>query len=557
MAAIHPSIDEFHEKTRQGNLIPVWREMLADMETPVSAFRKVETSRFAFLLESVEGGENLGRYSFIGTDPSLIFKSKNGEHEVVFQSEEKDFKPRETSLETLRHLMRHYHAVPDPRLPPFFGGAVGYMSYDTVRDFERLPSVKPDDLHLPDCLFMVADTLVVFDHVRHRMILIANAHVTGDVETAYLHAVHRLNVLHDRLRGPLPPPTRRPGNTADAADGSHHPPGELAALLNIEAAAPVTPLVQPLQEDLGAPISPSPKENHPPLEGSVVVDPLGAGEGLRIVSNFSREDFEAAVLKCKDYILAGDIFQVVLSQRLSTRLTCDPFDVYRALRAVNPSPYMFYLKCGELRIAGSSPEILVTVKDNEVCVRPIAGTRPRGLTPEEDQALEKDLLADEKELAEHIMLVDLGRNDVGRVCEYGTVRVDDLEVIERYSHVMHIVSNVVGDLKSECDAFDALAATFPAGTVSGAPKIRAMEIIEELEPNHRGPYAGAVVYFGFTGAMDSGIMIRTAVIKGDTVHVQAGAGIVADSVPANEYHETLNKARALMKGIELAERGLD
>lgn len=534
MSVLYPTLDEFREKAHQGNLIPVWREMLADMETPVSAFRKVESSHFAFLLESVEGGENLGRFSFIGADPSIIFKSKNGEHEVVFQSEEKDFKPRETSLESLRHLMRHFRAVPDPRLPPFFGGAVGYMAYDTVRDFERLPDLKPDDLHLPDCLFMVADTLVVFDHVRHRMILIANAHVNDDVDAAYYHAVHRLDVLHARLRQPL------------------------ATTSPVAMAVPQTPPPSDAATPNGfnAPI-PTVADEQDPLPGSAVVDPAGAGVNLRVVSNFSREEFEAAVRKCKEYILAGDIFQVVLSQRFSTRITCDPFDIYRAVRAVNPSPYMFYLKCGELRIAGSSPEILVTVKDGQVRVRPIAGTRPRGAAPEQDLALEEELLADEKERAEHIMLVDLGRNDVGRVSTYGTVRVDDLMTIERYSHVMHIVSNVVGDLSPERDAFDALAATFPAGTLSGAPKIRAMEIIEELEPSHRGPYGGAVVYFGFNGAMDSGIMIRTAVIKGDTVHVQAGAGIVADSVPANEYDETLNKARALLKAIEMAERGLD
>jgi anthranilate synthase component 1 len=377
---------------------------------------------------------------------------------------------------------------------------------------------------------MITDTLVVFDHVRHRIILIANAHVTDDPEHAYGQAVRRIERLHDLLKRPLVLPG---SNTTSETD-----------------------------EDLAAPETPSsavtPTDTQPAeLPGPVVIDPDGAGSSLRIVSNFTREDFEAAVRRCKEYILAGDIFQVVLSQRLTTKITCDPFDIYRAVRAINPSPYMFYLKCGDLRIAGSSPEILVKVQDREVCVRPIAGTRQRGATPEEDEALERELLADEKERAEHIMLVDLGRNDIGRVSRHGTVRVDDLMVIERYSHVMHIVSNVTGQLEEERDAFDALAATFPAGTVSGAPKIRAMEIIDELEPCRRGPYAGAVVYFGFTGNMDSGIMIRTAVIRGDTIHVQAGAGIVADSIPENEYHETLNKARALMRAIEMAERGLD
>ncbi len=518
---ISPSLEEFREKARHGNLIPVWREMLADLETPVSAFLKIGGGRFAFLLESVENGEQLGRYSFIGADSSVIFKSKRGEHEVIFFSDEQDFLVRQTPLDTLRHLMHHYRPVEDPRLPPFYGGAVGYMAYDCVRDFEKLPDTKPDDLELPDAFFMFADTLVAFDHVRRRMILIACAHVNGDPDAAYRRAVHRIERLHDQLRG-------NPSITSPRAPLSYF-----------------------------APSTPASPDTDPLAQGIPLADSDRAGSNLRIVSNVSREQFEESVRRAKEYILAGDIFQVVLSQRLSTQITCDPFDVYRAIRAINPSPYMFYLKCGELKLAGSSPEILVRTVGRQACVRPIAGTRPRGATPEADAALEKDLLADEKERAEHVMLVDLGRNDLGRVCAHGTVRVDGFMEIERYSHVMHIVSNVVGELPPGEDAFGVMAATFPAGTVSGAPKIRAMEIIDELEPNRRGPYAGAVGYFAFGGDMDACITIRTAVIKGNVAHVQAGAGIVADSVPEREYEETLSKARALMKAIEMAERGLE
>lgn len=489
-----PSFEEFCRRAAHGNLVPISREILADLETPVSVFRKLNSSRFAFLLESVENGDQLGRYSFLGADPFLIFKARGREQEVVFQNEERDFRTEDSPLETLRHLMNHYIPVPDPDLPPFTGGAVGFLSYEVVRYFESIPDGNPDDLNLPDCLFMVADSLVAFDHVKRRMILIVNAHVEEDLRRSYDRAVYKLDKLHERVVAPSIPP--------------------------------------------------KPTESDDPVE-------------LVTQSTFTKDAFEAAVDRAKEYIRAGDIFQVVLSQRLQTEIRCAPFDVYRALRAVNPSPYMFYLSCGDLKLAGSSPEILVRCDHNRVNVRPIAGTRKRGATIAEDKALEADLLADEKELAEHVMLVDLGRNDVGRVSKYGTVRVTDFKIIERYSHVMHIVSNVEGELSADKDAFDVLAACFPAGTVSGAPKIRAMEIIDELEPVRRGPYAGAVVYFGFNGTMDSCITIRTAVIKGQTVYVQAGAGIVADSVPATEHEETLNKARGLLRALEMANRGLD
>lgn len=495
-----PSLAEFRERARHGNLVPVTTELLADTETPVSLYRRLaEGTRFSFLLESVERGEHLGRYSFLGADPRVIFKARGAEQEIIAEGDERDFRTQETPLATLRHLMDHYRPVRDPKLPPFAGGAVGYLSYDMVRHFERLPDRLPDELGLPDALFMIADTLVAFDHVRHRILLIANALIEGgQVERAWKLAVERLEALEARLSRPQTQPPR---------------------LL------PASPLT-------------------------------GGGElpaGAR--SNQTREQFETAVRRAKEYIAAGDIFQVVLSQRLSVPFTCPPFDIYRTLRAINPSPYMFYLSCGDLAIAGSSPEILVRAQAGTITVRPIAGTRPRGATEEIDQLMERELINDPKERAEHVMLVDLGRNDVGRVSTPGSVRVSDFMTVERYSHVMHLVSNVTGTIAPDKDAFDALAAGFPAGTVTGAPKIRAMEVIEELEPVRRGPYAGSVVYFGFNGSMDSCITLRTAVLKNQTAHVQAGAGIVADSDPAAEWQETLNKARALMKAIEMAEAG--
>jgi anthranilate synthase component 1 len=513
---VHPPPEDFRAKARQGNLVPVFTELLADLDTPVSVYRRLEEdSRFAFLLESVEQGERLGRWSFLGADPTVIFKATGDEQEVVFASEERAFATKETPLATLRHLLAHYRpAPPDPRLPPFHGGAVGYLSYDTVRHFERVPVTKPAEIQAPEALFMIADSIVAFDHVRHRMILIVNAFIeNGDADRAYRLAVHKLRRLRDRLL------ENRPGH------------GRLLA---------------PRGEDLDFPAE---------TTKGVPQEHLGASK-LPVKSNFGRSEFLDAIAKAKEYIAAGDIFQVVLSQRLAAHYSCPPFDIYRALRAINPSPYMYFLKCGELHVAGSSPEILVRCKEGKVVVRPIAGTRPRGATPEEDRALEQELLADPKERAEHLMLVDLGRNDVGRVSAPGTVRVSDFMTVERYSHVMHIVSNVTGELAPGKDAYDALAACFPAGTVSGAPKIRAMEIIDELETVRRGPYAGSVVYFGFDGGMDSCITLRTAVLRGGVAYVQAGAGVVADSDPAAEYQETLNKARALLTAIEWAEGGL-
>ncbi|HPB30763.1 MAG TPA: anthranilate synthase component I, partial [Candidatus Sumerlaeota bacterium] len=426
-------------------------------------------------------------------DPSIIFKSKGREVDLLYHNNEETFLAVKPPLEILRDVMSRFTLIPDPDLPPFIGGAVGYISYDEIRNIEtRIPDRNPDDLNIPDTFFMITDNIVIFDHVRHRMLLVNNAHIRGNPEAAYDEAVHQIEMMYERINLPVP------------------------------------------QEEESKP--------------SVTVN---------IVSNFSEQEFCSAVEKAKEYILAGDIFQVVLSQRFRTAISCDPFDIYRALRAVNPSPYMFYLKFGGLRLIGSSPEILVRVTDGNIQIRPIAGTRPRGATGEEDRVLEADLLADSKECAEHIMLVDLGRNDCGRVARYGSVHVDDLMSIERYSHVMHIVSNVVGQLEPDHDVYDVLVASFPAGTVSGAPKVRAMEIIDELEPVRRGPYAGAIGYFSFNGNLDTCIAIRTIVTKGETAYIQAGAGIVADSNPSKEYQETINKARGMIRAIEMAQGGLE
>jgi anthranilate synthase component 1 len=492
---IRPDRLEFRARAARGNLIPVYREILADMETPVSAFRKAAGGSHAFLLESVAGGERLARYSFLGADPFLVLQTRGRQATITEagQTTTRTLAPGCDPLHLLKEIAGRYRYVADPTLPPFCGGAVGYLSYDLVRFFERLPEKSEDPLGLPDCQFIFTDTLLIFDHVKHKILAVANARVEGDADAAYDQAVAKIDALVERLRQPLP------------------------------------------QE---AP--PSPKEASPaPLQ-----------------SNLSQAEFEAAVRHAKEYIAAGDAIQVVLSQRLSRRTRAEGFDIYRALRSLNPSPYMYYLSYGDVRLVGSSPEVLVTQNAGQITLRPIAGTRPRGRSEEEDRRLEAELLADEKERAEHIMLVDLGRNDLGRVAQAGSVRVDELMSVEKYSHVMHIVSNIVADLRPDRDQYDVLRACFPAGTVTGAPKIRAMEIIEELEPHRRGPYAGAIGYFSYSGNMDTCITIRTLVLQDGIVHLQAGAGIVADSVPEREYQECLNKARALLRAIEAAEMGL-
>ena len=491
----YPTKDEFVRRSQSGNLVPVYREILADMETPVSAYRKIARGKYSFLLESVEGGERIARYSFLGTDPFLVFKSKGRDVQIVerMRAEKVRLEDGRDPLHVLKDLLARYRWVDDPELPRFCGGAVGYIGYDMVRFFEDLPDDTVDDLDVPDCFFVFTDVILVFDHVKHRIKVVCNPEVGSDPGTTYDLACEKINEMVDRLRQPLP----------------------------------------------------------------VGASKVGTGEALRPVSNMTKKQYEAMVEAAKEYIKAGDVIQIVPSQRLSVPLRADPFDVYRALRSVNPSPYMYYLNYDDMKLIGTSPEILVTEDRGVVTTRPIAGTRPRGKNDEEDKALETELLADEKERAEHIMLVDLGRNDLGRVSKYGTVEVDQLMAVERYSHVMHIVSNVRGQLAEGKDQFDVLRATFPAGTVSGAPKIRAMEIIEQLEPTRRGTYAGAIGYFSFSGNMDTCITIRTILVKDGVAYMQAGGGVVADSVPESEYQESMNKAGALIRAIEMAHAGLD
>jgi anthranilate synthase component 1 len=484
---IEPVKTEFLSLARGGNLVPVSCHLPADLETPISAFLKLRNGSEAFLLESVEGGEKVGRYSFIGVGPFLSLRAY--EDRVELRGDGAPEVRHADPLAVLRELLARNRPTGTDGLPRFAGGAVGYFGYDLVRRFERLPRRPPDDLALPVCYLVFADAVVVFDHVRHTIRIIANALVDGDGSAAYRQAVERVESLYERLRAPLVLP-------------------EMAGR------------VERLQQ-----------------------------------TEMPVADFVAAVQQGKEYVRAGEIFQVVLSRRFSLEAPgVDGLDVYRALRMVNPSPYMFFLDFDGVQIAGSSPELLVRREGDLVETRPLAGTRPRGRDEEDDRRLEAELLADEKERAEHIMLVDLGRNDLGRVCRYGTVEVNELMTTERFSHVMHIVSNVRGRLRPGRDALDVLQACFPAGTVTGAPKVRAMEIIDELEPVARGPYAGAVGYVGFSGNMDTCITIRTIVMAGGRAYLQAGAGIVADSVPEREYVETVNKARALVRALELAGR---
>jgi anthranilate synthase component 1 len=474
---VSPSRPEFLELGRRGNVIPLAAELLADLETPVSAFAKLRASGPAFLLESVEGGEHLSRYSFVGCNPRKIFTARAGD---------------EDPLLLLEQEMKQYRPVELPGLPPFTGGAVGYLGYEFIHGVERtVPLAAKDELGVPMMWFMLCDSLVVFDRAKQALRLIVNAHVGSDAGAAYDAALAEIERLRRVLRGPCP----------------------------IAAA------------ELG--------------ESDAVTVPPG---------NHSRASFEKMVDDSKEFIRAGDIFQIVLSQRFSREFSKSPLDLYRALRTVNPSPYMFILETGDFALVGASPEVHVRLTGRLAEIRPIAGTRPRGKTPDEDVALEKDLLADEKEKAEHLMLVDLARNDVGRVCSFGSVKVPEFMTIERYSHVMHIVSQVEGQLAPERSAFDLIRATFPAGTVSGAPKVRAMQLIARFEGTQRGSYAGALGYFSYNGNLDSCITLRTALIKDGQVHVQAGAGVVADSVPSAEYQETINKASALFKAIALAEK---
>ncbi len=494
---IHPSLPEVLALSSQGNLIPITRELPADLDTPVSVYLKLAGQGASFLLESVEGGEQVGRYSFIGIEPNAVlsFTGRSYTRRSNSHTTTADLAWGQDPLHVLQQELARFSPVALPGLPRFVGGLVGYLGYDVIRFFEpKLDVGATATSKLPEALYMLTDTLVAFDHARGRLLIIVNAHLNGDPEAAYEDAIERIDRIAERLFAPLP------------------------ARVTPHDAAPAA-----------------------------------------LSSNFTQSGFEDIVRAAKEHIAAGDIFQVVLSQRLSRRTTAQPFDIYRALRRLNPSPYMFFFDFGEVdgkpyHVIGASPEMLVRLEGRTATVRPIAGTRRRGSTPTEDTALEQELLADPKERAEHVMLVDLGRNDIGRVSEYGTVRVPDQFVVERYSHVMHIVSQVEGQLRDGIDAFDLLRATFPAGTVSGAPKVRAMEIIRDLEQLDRGLYAGAVGYFSYDGAMDTCIAIRTMQMLGDVVSIQAGAGIVADSDPASEYQETLNKAKALAVAIEMAEQ---
>ncbi len=462
----YPDKQKFIKLAKQGNLIPVYKEIVADTETPVSAFKKIE-GEYSFLLESIEGGEKIARYSFLGTvTKKEVLKLK--------------------TFEEIRERLRQYKPVVVEGLPRFHGGLVGCISYDMVREIEDIPDKNPDTLKVPPMIFLLTDSCLAFDHLKNKILIIANAHVEKDAEKAYAKACKQIEALEKKLKKKV----KLSDNKAKASSTAE------------------------------------------------------------VKSNLSQEQFGKIVEKCKEYIKAGDIIQAVLSQRFESPFKGDPFNIYRVLRTINPSPYMFYLKLGDLKIVGSSPEVMVRLEEGMATVRPIAGTRRRGKDLQEEKKFEKELLASKKETAEHIMLVDLGRNDLGRVCEFGSIKVTEKMIIEKYSHVMHIVSNVCGKLQKDKDAIDLLKATFPAGTVSGAPKVRAMEIIVELETVKRGPYAGCVGYFGFSGEFDTGITIRTIVFKNKTAYVQAGAGIVADSDPLEEYKETGNKARAMLKALK-------
>ncbi len=495
-----PALEEFRSLAQGHSLVPVYRQLVGDTLTPVTAFRAIQEGDWSFLCESVIGGERVGRYSFLGSGPFLIFEAHGQsvriEDRAAGQTQQRT---HADPLRLLEEILVRYRTPQLPGMPRFLGGAVGYAGYDTVRYVERLEHPPADDRGLPDLCFALYDRMVIFDHINKTIAVVAHAHVPAEpsrVETSYEDACRRVDGLIERLQ-------RR------------------VADLPLTDIAPGGPVTRDFRSN------------------------MGPGE------------YERAVEKAKEYIRAGDIFQVVLSQRLTAETKAHPFDVYRTLRVVNPSPFMFYLQLGpELSLVGSSPEIMVRVDGDKVTIRPLAGTRRRGKTEEEDDRLAAELIADPKERAEHIMLVDLGRNDVGQVARYGTVQLSDVMQVERYSHVMHICSNVTGRLQHGKSAFDALRSCLPAGTLSGAPKVRAMEIIDELEPHRRGPYGGAVGYIDFSGNMDTCIALRTIVFKGQTAYLQAGAGIVADSVPESEHEETLSKAMGLLRALEIAESQL-
>lgn len=489
---VKPDLADFRPLAEQGNVVPVYAQLAADFETPLSAYIKISGEGEAFLFESAESAGDSGRYSILGSNPRAVIKAHD--HDITFteHGETKQWRAEKDILAELESLMAKYKPASHGNAPPFYGGAVGYLSYDAVRQFEpSIPAAAKDELGLPDALFIIADTLLIFDHLQRRLIVVANAFVDefDSADAAHADAVRRIESMIEKLDQPL---------------------------------------------------------HIAPLNG------LAEFETPEARSNTTQEEYESMVVKAKEYIAAGDAFQIVPSQRFETDFTGSPVDLYRALRHVNPSPYMFILQLDDFALVGSSPEVHVRAIDGRIDIRPIAGTRWRGKTPEEDDALAADLLADQKECAEHLMLVDLARNDVGRISKHGSVVVDDFMIVERYSHVMHIVSNVHGELDDEHSAYDVLRATFPAGTVSGAPKIRAMQIINELEKSKRCSYSGAVGYFGWDGGHDSCITLRTCLLKDGKAYVQAGAGVVADSVPSYEYEETVNKSMAIRRAIGLA-----
>src|SRR5665648_43961 len=495
----YPDKEEFMQLDSRANMLTVYRKILIDTETPISIFQKMKSNKFSYLLESAEGDGKLARYSFIGVDPFLIFQSKDTRIEIITKDKKEVHK--ENPLLYLRRLFAEFKVSPIKGLPRFFGGGVGYFGYDLVRFIEKLSKKVIDNLDIPDCLLIFAGTILVFDHLTYQMWIIANIPLNEkriSTEEAYDQAVIQIEKVIAQLK----------------------------------------------------------KHQFPSSEDRKEVDRKNKSLP-QTQSNITQEEFICKVKKVKDYILAGDAFQVVLSQRLSRKTKVHPFEIYRSLRSLNPSPYMYYLNYGEIQVVGASPEPLVRLTGELVESKPIAGTRPRGKNEIEDTELEKEMLNDEKEKAEHTMLVDLARNDLGRICCPGTVRVSNFMKVEKFSHVMHLVSEVEGKIQPNKNAFDVLEACFPAGTVSGAPKVRAMEIIDELEPNCRGPYAGAVGYIGFNGNMDTCITIRTIIFKGNQAYVQAGAGIVVDSIPEMEYKETLNKSKAMLEAMDLAEEGAE
>ena len=492
---IYPDFKTFSKYTKKGNLVPVYTELLADLETPVSSFLKICESDYAYLLESVESQEKIGRYSFLSSKPSMVIKSKDRLIEIIkFNAGKKTkrrFFAKSNPLDEIKKILLKYKYVPSKDLPRFTGGFVGYISYDMVRFFEKIPDKNRDDIKLPDSIFMLSNNLLIFDHIKHKIKIVSNVYIRNNRDAKCIKQAYE-----------------------KGASSIKHLSLNLTKQIKI-------------------------KESRPRLKRSV-----------KINSNFSKKTFCQIVSKAKKYIKRGDVIQVVLSQRFKTKLSDRPIDIYRRLRSINPSPYMYYFKFKDFNIVGSSPEMLIRCEDGLIETRPIAGTRHRGGSVVEDESLAKELLSDRKEKAEHLMLVDLGRNDLGRVAQKGTVKVREFMSIEKYSHVMHIVSSVAAKLDRKYDIFKALSSAFPAGTVAGAPKIRAMEIIDELENVRRGPYAGCIGYFSFSGNLDTCITIRTIVIKNGLCYVQAGAGIVADSVPKKEYKETQNKAKALIEAIK-------